>query len=78
MVITIGIFREDGFSTAPELGRTAVIFLLFGYGALPMTFIASLIFNVPSSGFTRMTTINIFTGKYFLFSKTKQTKIKQK
>lgn len=62
MVVTIGIFREEGWSTAPELGRAAVIFLLFGFGALPMTFIASLVFNVPSSGFTRMTTINIFTG----------------
>lgn len=64
MVATIGVFREEGWSSAAELSRATVIFLLFGFAALPMTFIASLLFSVPSSGFTRMTTINIFTGNF--------------
>lgn len=62
LVITLALFQEDGWSTPAELGRTLVVFLLFGFAMLPMTFLAAKFFTIPSSGFTRMTMINIFTG----------------
>lgn len=62
LVITMAVFQEDGWSSPAELGRFFTVLILFGFSMLPMTFIASMFFSVPSSGFVRMTIINIFSG----------------
>ncbi|GJQ67966.1 hypothetical protein Trydic_g16721 [Trypoxylus dichotomus] len=62
LVITLACFQEDGFKTAIELGRMLAILMFFGFSMLPMTYIASFFFTIPSSGYTRMTLINIFLG----------------
>lgn len=62
LVATLAAFQEDGWSSPAELGRTLLVFLLFGFAMLPMTFLAAKFFTIPSTGFTRMTMINIFTG----------------
>lgn len=36
--------------------------LVFGFAVLPVTYLASLLFSIPATGFTRMTMFNIFTG----------------
>lgn len=63
ITVTLGIFQEEGWSTRMQLTRTLLVLVLFGFAALPLTFIASLLFAIPSSGFTRMAIINVFTGK---------------
>lgn len=39
-----------------------MLLLLFGYSMLPLHFLASYLFSVPSTGYTRMSLFNIFTG----------------
>ncbi|KAF5273700.1 hypothetical protein FQA39_LY07390 [Lamprigera yunnana] len=62
LIITLLIFHEDGFTTAAELGRTFSVLLCFGFCMLPMIYLASYLFSIPSTGYTRMTLVNIFTG----------------
>ncbi|KAB0796441.1 hypothetical protein PPYR_10502 [Photinus pyralis] len=62
VILTLLIFQEEGFSTAAELGRTFSILLYFGFSMLPMMYLASYLFDIPSTGYTRMTLVNIFTG----------------
>lgn len=58
------MFQEEGWSSRTQLMRTFIVLVLFGFAALPVTFIASMLFSIPSSGFTRMAIINVFTGKW--------------
>lgn len=48
LVLTLALFQEDGWSTPTELGRTLLVFLLFGFAMLPMTFLAAKFFTIPS------------------------------
>lgn len=43
--------------------RLFLIFIYFGWSMLPMIYVAGFLFDIPSTGFTRMTFFNIFTGK---------------
>lgn len=65
LICTLVSFQEEGWSTAAELGRTSIILLLFGFAMLPMMYIGSMFFTVPSTGFVRMTLFNICTGKFY-------------
>lgn len=62
ITITLAVFQEDGWSASTELMRLFIVLISFGFAALPLTFIASMFFAIPSSGFTRMSIINVFTG----------------
>ncbi|KAJ8962463.1 hypothetical protein NQ317_001546, partial [Molorchus minor] len=42
--------------------RVFLILLYFGWAFLPMLYLAAFIFDVPATGFTRMTLFSIFTG----------------
>lgn len=48
------------------LGRVFAMLMFFGFSMLPMMYIASFFFTIPSSGYTRMTLINIFLGTNYL------------
>ncbi|GJQ88081.1 hypothetical protein Trydic_g13093 [Trypoxylus dichotomus] len=61
-IITLACFQEDGFSTPLELGRVCVVLLLFAIAILPITYLASFLFTVPSSGYTKLSLIKIFLG----------------
>ncbi|GAB0097260.1 ATP-binding cassette sub-family A member 3 [Sergentomyia squamirostris] len=65
MIATLVAFQEDGWSTGPEIGRVFVLLAFFGIAMMPIVYLFSLVFEVPSSGFTRMTMIGIFTGVAF-------------
>lgn len=67
LVITLIAFQEDGWSTISELTPAFVSLVLFGFSMLPMTFVSSLLFSVPSTGFVRMTIFFIFTGEIHIF-----------
>lgn len=62
LVVTLSIFQEDGFSSIQELGRVLAALTLFGHAMLPWMYLSSFFFEIPSTGYTRMTLINIFTG----------------
>lgn len=62
LIGTLAIFQEEGFATFTELGRFFLLLLIFGLSMLPINYIMSLVFTVPSSGFTKMAMINLFTG----------------
>ncbi|KAJ8922450.1 hypothetical protein NQ315_004397 [Exocentrus adspersus] len=62
VMITLVSFQEDGFDTLPDLGRMLVIFIYFGWAFIPMLYLAGYLFDVPSTGYTRMTLFNTFTG----------------
>ncbi|XP_050517580.1 phospholipid-transporting ATPase ABCA3-like isoform X2 [Diabrotica virgifera virgifera] len=62
LLITIYCFQQDGFKTSGDMGRLFFLLLLFGWSFMPIYYVASLIFTVPSTGYTRMTLVGIFIG----------------
>ncbi|KAF5277495.1 hypothetical protein FQR65_LT03832 [Abscondita terminalis] len=62
IVFTLLVFQEEGFTSISEIGRTLSVLLYFGFAMLPMMYLASYLFDIPSTGYTRMTLVNIFTG----------------
>ncbi|XP_065074348.1 phospholipid-transporting ATPase ABCA3-like [Ochlerotatus camptorhynchus] len=62
---TLTAFQEDGWSTGEELGRVYMILCVFGLAFLPITYLFSFWFEIPSTGFVKMMMINIFTGTIF-------------
>jgi len=38
---------------------------LFGWAMLPLHYLTSMLFSIPSTGFTRMAMFNVFTGVAF-------------
>uniref|UniRef100_A0A182QNS7 ABC transporter domain-containing protein n=1 Tax=Anopheles farauti TaxID=69004 RepID=A0A182QNS7_9DIPT len=59
---TLAAFGEEGWSTAEELGRVAIVFACFGLAIIPFTYLGAYCFDVPSTGFIKMLIFNIFTG----------------
>uniref|UniRef100_V5I8B4 ATP-binding cassette sub-family A member 3 n=1 Tax=Anoplophora glabripennis TaxID=217634 RepID=V5I8B4_ANOGL len=62
VLLTLLAFQEDGFKTAEEIGIMFLIFFYFGWAFLPLMYISGYFFDVPSTGYTRMTMFNTFTG----------------
>ncbi|EFA12134.2 ATP-binding cassette sub-family A member 3-like Protein [Tribolium castaneum] len=62
VIITLLCFGEEGFSNVDELGRLSFLLFYFGFAMLPMMYFASYYFEVPSTGFTRMTLFNVCFG----------------
>nr|XP_022911475.1 ATP-binding cassette sub-family A member 3-like isoform X1 [Onthophagus taurus] len=62
LVGTLVCFQEEGFKTVGELSRLSILLLLFGLAMLPEMYLASFLFRVASTGYTRMTLVNIFLG----------------
>lgn len=61
-IITLVCFQEEGWRTASELGRVALVLVVFIWSVLPLTYLLSFWFTIPSTGFTRMSMLNILTG----------------
>ncbi|XP_073830693.1 ATP binding cassette subfamily A member 3 isoform X2 [Musca autumnalis] len=62
VVCTIACFQEDGFSAFGDLARYFLVIFIFGFSVLPFTYLISLFFSEPSTGFGRVSIINIFCG----------------
>lgn len=62
MVLTIGVFQENGFATAEELLRTFIVLVSFGFAVLPVVYVSAFFFSAPATGFTKMSIIFIFMG----------------
>ncbi|KAF5269887.1 hypothetical protein FQR65_LT05685 [Abscondita terminalis] len=62
MIITLVTFQEVGFMTFAELGRLFFLYLAFMFGNLPLMYLGSFWHTVPSSGYVRMSLLNILIG----------------
>ncbi|CAF3876784.1 unnamed protein product [Rotaria sp. Silwood2] len=51
-----------------RLGYTILLYLLYGFAHIPMTYLLSFIFQIPASGFAWMTIINIITSQATLLA----------
>ncbi|XP_038108176.1 ATP-binding cassette sub-family A member 3 [Culex quinquefasciatus] len=58
----LSVWQEEGWSTVEELSRVFLILCVFGLSFLPITYIFSFWFDVPSTGFVKMMLINLFSG----------------
>uniref|UniRef100_A0A1Y1MCM6 ABC transporter domain-containing protein n=1 Tax=Photinus pyralis TaxID=7054 RepID=A0A1Y1MCM6_PHOPY len=61
-LVTLSLFQEDGFRTFDDLGRIFSVFLFLGYAMLPWMYLSAYFFDIPSTGFTRMSLVNVFLG----------------
>ncbi|CAH1158803.1 unnamed protein product, partial [Phyllotreta striolata] len=62
MLAVLVLFQRDGFKTAEDLGVIFAILLCFGVAMLPCVYLSSFYFDVPSTGYTRLTLLSIFSG----------------
>ncbi|CAG9761787.1 unnamed protein product [Ceutorhynchus assimilis] len=62
LLIALVCFQENGFKTFSDLGRLLLILIYFGWSMFPMIYISGFLFDIPSTGYTRMTLFSIFTG----------------
>lgn len=62
VLITFTVFQEDGFKTSVELMRLFLVYLCFGFAIIPVSYVCSMFFNSPSTGFVRLSMFYIFTG----------------
>lgn len=64
MILVLAVFQEDGWSTFHELMPGFITLIIFGFAMLPISFLSSHLFEIPSTGFVRMTIVYVFTGKF--------------
>lgn len=64
VICAIACWQEDGFKAFDDLARYFLILLIFGFSVLPFTYLISMFFTEPATGFARISIINIFAGKY--------------
>lgn len=62
IIATVACFQEPGFSTGEEVFRLYAILLVIGLPALPLTYITTLYYTIPSSAFIRVSVAFIVTG----------------
>ncbi|KAB0796416.1 hypothetical protein PPYR_10477 [Photinus pyralis] len=65
VIVALVIFQKDGFSTAEDVSRLLALLLSFGFGSLPITYLASFVFDVPTSGYAVLSLFNIIAGSGF-------------
>lgn len=63
MILTLAAYQEDGWSSFDELMPAFISLIIFGFSMLPITFLSSHLFSVPSTGFVRMTVAYALTGE---------------
>lgn len=67
LVITFGIFQEEGWSTGVELSRVFLMLFAFVFAILPVTFLASKFFKEAADGFSILSMVYIVTGNESTF-----------
>uniref|UniRef100_W4VRK6 Putative lipid exporter abca1 n=1 Tax=Corethrella appendiculata TaxID=1370023 RepID=W4VRK6_9DIPT len=61
-VSTLAMFQQEGWSSVDELGTFSLVLLCFGIAVLPFTYLMSFLFTIPSSGYSKLLMINLFSG----------------
>ena len=62
LVIIIVAFQLDDLKSFTVLGHVFSLFIFYGLGIIPMMYLMSFYFVVPSSGYTALLFFNILTG----------------
>lgn len=62
MIVAYAAFGIDAYVGGGRWADVLLLFVLFGWAALPFMYLLSFIFKVPSTGFIWLTILNILTG----------------
>lgn len=62
LMIVLVAFQTKDFKNAEMQGYFLLVLLFYGWGVIPLMYLFSFFFTVPSSGYTRMTFFNFLTG----------------
>jgi ATP-binding cassette subfamily A (ABC1) protein 3 len=52
----------EAYLTGSRLGYIILLYILYGFSHIPMTYVLSYVFQIPASGFAWITIINIITS----------------
>lgn len=61
-LMCLALFGMKGLSEGEQLARIFLVLLLYCWASLPLMYLCSFLFSVPSGGFTKMIMANIITG----------------
>ncbi|XP_042225445.1 phospholipid-transporting ATPase ABCA3-like [Homarus americanus] len=61
-LLCLFLFGLKGLSEGEQLARIMLVFVHYAWVTLPLMYLCSFLFTVPSAGFTRMIIINIISG----------------
>lgn len=70
-LVYIGIlaaYQEEGYSTITQLARNLLVLVIFGFSALPFTYVLSFMFQIPSTGLVRLAIGYIISGVFFFMA----------
>lgn len=68
IIIVFAAFQADAYVEDGRLGVVFLIFLLYGWSFLPLTYNVSFLFSTAASGMVAMTMLNIIVGNYTIIS----------
>ncbi|XP_063839916.1 phospholipid-transporting ATPase ABCA3-like isoform X2 [Scylla paramamosain] len=61
-LLCLALFGMKGLSEGEQLGRIFLVMLMYCWASLPLMYLCSFFFSIPSGGFTKMIMVNIITG----------------
>ncbi|KAF2368204.1 ABC transporter-like [Trinorchestia longiramus] len=70
IMVCLKVFNEEGMREPSQLGLILLVLVLYSWAMAPLMYLASFFFTVPSSGFTRMSILNVFVGMATLITVT--------
>lgn len=63
--VFLQLFGMKGLSEGEQLSRIFLVLVMYCWASLPLMYLCSFMFSIPSGGFTKMIMVNIITGKYW-------------
>ncbi|KAK4876909.1 hypothetical protein RN001_009415 [Aquatica leii] len=60
--LAILCFNEDGFNTFDDIKHVFCALMCFAYTMLPLTYLAAFLFDIPATGYTKMSLCSVFLG----------------
>lgn len=68
IIVVFAAFQTEAYFEDSRLGIVLLIFLLYGWSFLPLTYNVSFLFSTAASGMVAMTMLNIIIGNYTIIS----------
>ena len=63
MILVLAAFQTETLDSAKILGHVFVLMLFYGWAIIPLMYLFSFWFTIPSTGFIRMVMINVISGR---------------
>lgn len=67
-IAVLAAYQKEGYSEFAELARNFLLIIIFGIAVLPYTYVASFMFQIPSSGLVRLAIGYIVSGVFFFMA----------